>query len=68
MTARERPVPKRDTAAVVRARCVGCGQERDIAPGEVFNGDQPMCHACYSPMVAVSARHAERKAKGRKRG
>ena len=39
----------------VRARCIGCGNERDIAAGEVPNGEQPVCNSCLMPMVAVHA-------------
>jgi hypothetical protein len=40
---------------VVRARCVQCGGERDVRPGEVAAGDVPMCLSCFAPMVAVQA-------------
>lgn len=42
------------TAAVI-AKCVGCGHKREIKPGEVAPGDQPMCDKCHMPMVATKA-------------
>ena len=42
--------------AVVRARCVCCGHERDIRAGEVPEGQQPYCERCMMPMVAKEAR------------
>lgn len=38
----------------VVARCINCGERRDTLPGEVDEGDMPMCD-CGSVMVADSA-------------
>ena len=45
---------------VVRARCVGCGHERDIQAGEVAPNDVPMCERCFMPMIAAHARAKRR--------
>lgn len=45
---------------VVRARCVGCGHERDIGAGEVALDDVPMCERCFMPMIAAIARAKRR--------
>lgn len=37
---------------VVVAKCVGCGNKREIQVGEVPDNDMPMCDKCYMPMVA----------------
>lgn len=42
--------------AVVIAKCVGCGHEREIGEGDVPKGGHPMCEKCYMPMVAKEAR------------
>jgi hypothetical protein len=48
---------KEDEAeSVVVAECVGCGHRKSIHPGEVPEGDQPMCPLCFMPMVAVEAK------------
>ncbi len=39
----------------VIAKCVSCGHKKKIKPGEVAEGDHPMCEKCYSPMVAERA-------------
>lgn len=39
----------------VTAKCVTCGNTREIHAGEVRPGDMPECAKCYSVMVAVSA-------------
>jgi hypothetical protein len=39
----------------VTVRCVACSATRVIRPNDVAPGDVPMCNACFSPMVAVSA-------------
>jgi len=41
---------------IVTAKCVGCGHARDIGPGEIPPGQQPMCDKCFMPMVAKEAR------------
>jgi hypothetical protein len=41
--------------ARVLARCVGCKAERWIGPGEVPEGDMPICSECFMPMTAVRA-------------
>jgi hypothetical protein len=50
-------MPRKTSAKqpTVTAKCVGCGKTREIGPGEIPKGDQPMCDECYMPMVAVSA-------------
>lgn len=45
--------------AVVIARCVGCGAEREIRAGEIPQGQHPMCDKCFMPMVAKEARDAD---------
>ena len=45
------PLPR----SYVVARCVACAHERRIQPGEIPEGDHPMCAKCFSPMVPVSA-------------
>lgn len=42
--------------AIVKVRCVACGDTRDITAGEIAPGEVPMCRRCFSPMVAVEAR------------
>lgn len=44
------------TQATVTARCVSCKTEREIKAGEVRPGGMPMCHRCFSVMVAVRAK------------
>lgn len=39
----------------VKVRCVGCGATKDIGPGEIPAGDQPMCDIDFMPMVPVKA-------------
>ena len=39
----------------VTVRCVLCGAERDIAPGEIKATEVPMCETCMSAMVPVRA-------------
>ena len=41
------------TEAIIIAKCVGCGKEREIRKNEIKPGDVPMCDSCYMPMVAV---------------
>jgi len=38
----------------ILARCIVCGEERYIKPGEYPKGEHPMC-PCGSPMVPVRA-------------
>ncbi len=42
--------------AIVVAKCVCCGDKREIAAGEIPRGEQPMCGKCGCPMVAESAK------------
>jgi hypothetical protein len=42
----------------VLARCVGCKSERWIGPGEVPEGEMPICSECFMPMVAIRAEGA----------
>lgn len=51
---------------IIRVRCVDCGDERDIDASEVPVGEHPMCPTCFMPMIAVKARHAKERAKGKK--
>jgi Zn finger protein HypA/HybF involved in hydrogenase expression len=39
----------------VTAKCVECGNKRDIGPSEVPKDQMPMCDKCYGVMVAVKA-------------
>ena len=39
----------------IKAKCVCCGEVKEIKEGDIKNGDHPMCDKCFSPMVAVSA-------------
>jgi NAD-dependent SIR2 family protein deacetylase len=41
---------------VLTAKCVECGEKRDIQAGEVDAGDMPMCNKCGGVMIADSAR------------
>jgi NAD-dependent SIR2 family protein deacetylase len=40
---------------VVIVKCVQCNKRREIGPGEIPNGEVPMCDECYVPMVPVRA-------------
>jgi len=40
---------------VVIAKCVGCGEKREIGAFDIPQGEQPMCEKCFMPMVAESA-------------
>jgi len=53
---------RRAMERVVRARCVACNAKREIAAGEIPEGEHPLCHMCYSPMVPMRAalKRAER--------
>lgn len=37
---------------VVVATCPGCGARREIRPGEIAEGDHPICQPCGKPMIA----------------
>lgn len=37
---------------IVRARCVGCGLEKDVPDNK--GRDQPMCLLCGAPTVPIS--------------
>lgn len=39
----------------VKVRCVQCGHEREIGPGEVPAGEIPFCPRDFGVMVPVSA-------------
>lgn len=39
----------------VTVKCVACGRQRDVGPGEVPAGEVPTCDRCMGPMVAVSS-------------
>lgn len=39
----------------VKAKCIGCSATREIGPGEIAPGDQPMCTKCGMPMIAAGA-------------
>jgi hypothetical protein len=39
--------------AVAIAKCVACGVRREIHAGAIAPGDQPMCEAFGSPMIAT---------------
>lgn len=36
----------------VIAKCVNCGEEREISAGEILKGEHPMCDKCFMPMIA----------------
>jgi len=40
---------------IVTAKCIGCGEKREIKAGEIPEGEQPMCEKCFMPMVAQKA-------------
>ena len=46
---------KSERAAVVTAKCVGCGATREIRAGEIAPGDMPMCALCFMTMIAERA-------------
>ena len=41
---------------VVIAKCIGCGNEKEIRAGEIKDGEQPCCDKCGMPMVAKKAK------------
>jgi hypothetical protein len=45
--------------AVVIAKCVGCGYEREIKAGEIPKGEMPMCPKCSMLMIAEKAKAEE---------
>ena len=42
--------------ANVIAKCIGCGEKREIKAGEVSVNDCPICNRCGMPMVVISAK------------
>lgn len=42
--------------AVVIAKCVSCGYEREIKAGEIPKEEIPICPKCFSPMIAEKAK------------
>lgn len=40
---------------VVTVQCVGCKKKKEVRPGDVPEGEMPMCDDCFNPMLAVSA-------------
>jgi hypothetical protein len=40
----------------VIAKCIGCGDKREIKAGEIPVGEQPMCQKCFMPMIVESAK------------
>jgi NAD-dependent SIR2 family protein deacetylase len=36
----------------VVAKCIGCGETREIRAGEIAPGDHPICDLCGMPMIA----------------
>ncbi len=40
---------------IIIAKCVGCGNKREIRENEIEKGDSPMCDKCFMPMVAEKA-------------
>jgi NAD-dependent SIR2 family protein deacetylase len=40
----------------VIAKCIGCGNKREIKAGEIPQGEQPCCDKCGMPMIAESAK------------
>jgi len=47
--------------AYLIVRCIGCKQERAIAPGEIPEGEHPCCSACGMPMLPTKAKVQKRK-------
>lgn len=41
--------------ARVRVRCIACRAERWIGPGEIPDGEIPLCPECFMPQVAIRA-------------
>lgn len=48
---------KDERELVVCAKCIGCGEKRDIRKGEIPEGEQPMCEKCFMPMVGESVEY-----------
>lgn len=40
----------------VTVKCIGCGHKKEVSPGEIPEGEVPMCDKCFNPMVATSAK------------
>ena len=40
---------------LVIAKCIGCGEKREIRAGEIPKGEQPCCDKCGMPMIADRA-------------
>ena len=47
------------TITKILCECVGCKSRREVLPGEVEIGDQPMCNECGMPMIVVCGLQAE---------
>jgi hypothetical protein len=51
---KEKIMPKQLLTVVV-AKCVQCGNKREIKPYEIPKDQVPMCEKCFGVMVAVKA-------------
>ena len=40
---------------VVIAKCIGCGEKREIKENEIPKGNHPCCNKCGMPMIAERA-------------
>lgn len=40
---------------VVIAKCIECGNKKEIHAGEIPQGEQPICDKCGMPMIAEKA-------------
>ncbi len=40
---------------VVIAKCIGCGDTKEIRANEILSGEQPLCDKCGMPMIAEKA-------------
>jgi hypothetical protein len=40
---------------IVIAKCIGCGNKREIQAGEIPENDYPCCDRCGMPMIAERA-------------
>ncbi len=43
------------TNVKVIARCIQCGNKREIEAGEIPKGEMPMCDKCFGIMIADKA-------------
>jgi len=37
------------------AKCIGCGDKKEIRENEIPRGEQPCCNKCGMPMIAEKA-------------